>query len=381
MNPNARTCSCRAPRSLDAKPAWPQAAKRWLAFWKSEVPRDRVLMALSVPRKKNPYPEPPHPGDFEEYHTNLDYFISRRLHEVYKFEYLAEAVPSTWNSITAGYLGVLLGGSLKPLENGVIWSKPWISEWKKVDALTIDRRNKWLKLTMEQIALLREHRDKFLVRIPDFHGISDALVSIRGAEPLTFDLVDCPDRIDWACGQIVESWRAAYDEVYGCITDFQAGAVIWLGMWHMGKIEVIQEDFADTLSPDFYRAHFMKHDRAFCRHVDKAMFHLHNTMFRYQELTLEMPEITGTQFRPPYDEGRKPQPLKKWLGTYERMQAAGKKLWYSFLDENDMRDAILNGDPRHLFLVGGAADTESAARLMDKACQWTQERTRELGLH
>ncbi len=45
-----------------------------------------------------------------------------------------------------------------------------------------------------------------------------------------------------------------------------------------------------------------------------------------------------------------------------------------------MKDAILNGDPRHLFLEMNAPDEDTARYLMDKACEWTQKRIGELGL-
>ena len=368
------------PIPLEAKPDWPEAAKRWGAFWRNETPSDRVLMAIRVRRKENPYPKPRDPDDLEAFHTDLDYFLARRLHEVFRVEYLAEAVPGTWNSITGGYLGILLGGKLRPMEDGVIWSRPFIDHWDAVESISVCRDSQWYKVTREQMRLLAEHKDKFLVRIPDFHGVSDALVSIRGGEALALDLIEAPDRVEWACGQVVEAWKDAFDEAHGFISGFQAGSAIWFGMWHPGRMEAIQEDFADLLSPDHYRRHFMRHDQAFCGHLDAAMFHLHNTMSRIQEVTLDMPEINGTQFRLPYDEERRPGRVDDHLDLYRRMHAAGKKTWYHFQDDSDMRGAILNGDPRHLFLVGYAEDADDARRLMDRGCEWTQQRVSELGI-
>ena len=368
------------PTPLETKPDWPEAVKRWESFWRDEVPEDRVLMAIYVPRKDNPYPRPDNPENLEEFHTDLDSFIARKLREVYGRHYLAEAIPSTWNSITGGYLGILLGGHLKPMEKGVIWSEPYIDNWNSIDSLQIDRSCKWHKITMEQLSLLVEHKDKFLTRIPDFHGISDALVSIRGAENLAMDLFDNPDIIEWACSQILDAWEEAYEEVNNFLQKFQAGNVIWFRMWHPGKIEAIQEDFCELVSIEQYERHFRKFDQEFSRKMDCAMFHLHNTMTRYQEIALDMPEISGTQFRLPYDDSRKPEPIKNHLQLFDKMHVSGKKTWYQPVDENDMKDAILNSDPRHLFLEIYAPDEDNARYLMDKACEWTQKRIRELGL-
>lgn len=369
------------PIPLNSKPDWPAAAKRWESFWKDEVPKDRVLMAIYTPRSKNPHPKPRNPATLEAFHTDLDFFIARRLHEVYRLEYWAEAVPAATISITGGYLGILLGGTLRPMENGVIWSEPWLKDWNAAGTLRINRSCCWHKLAMDQLARLRAHQNDFLTLIPDFHGVSDALVSIRGGEALAFDLVDNPAQIARAGREIAAAWQEAYDEAHAFIARYQAGSAIWFGMWHPGRCEAIQEDFADLLSPDQYRRFFMEPDREFCRHVDKAIFHLHNTMTRFQEVTLAMPEIAGTQFRLPYDAGRNPAPLASHLDLYRRMHLAGKKTWYAARDEADMQAAILNGDPRHLFLCyPNAADADDAARLMDMACGWTQRRVKELGL-
>lgn len=369
------------PCSLNAKPDWHAATRRWEAFWRDEVPKDRVLMAIKTPRRENPYPKPKNPETLEAFHTDLDFFIARRLHEVYFAEYWAEAIPTATISITGGYLGILLGGKLRPMENGVIWSEPYITDWNAVDALRVDRANRWYKLALEQMALLREHSHDFLTLIPDFHGVSDALVSIRGGEALAFDLIDSPAQIERVSRQILAAWLDAYNETYDFISRYQTGSAIWFHMWHPGRCEAIQEDFADLLSPAQYRQFFMKHDQEFCRHMDKAMFHLHNTMTRFQEVTLEMPEIAGTQFRLPYDADRNAVPLRTHLDLYRRMHQAGKKTWYVALDEEDMQTAILKGDPRHLYvLYPNARDAGDAARIMDKASEWTQQRIREMGL-
>jgi hypothetical protein len=369
-----------APMPLEAKPDWPDAARRWQAFWNDEVPTDRVLMALGVPRKVNPYPEPALPEDFERFHTDLDGFRARQLHRVFRMEYWAEAVPSASSSLTGGYLGILLGGRLRALADGVIWSYPCIEDWNRVERIEVDRKSRWYRCVMDQLALLAEHRDQFMIHIPDLHGVSDALVSIRGATNLALDLIDDPQRIAWACRQVVDAWRDAYEEAYSFISGIHAGTPVWLCMWHLGRVETVQEDFADVLSTEQYRTHFMEHDRAFCRGLDRAIFHLHNTMTRFQEVALEMPEISCTQFRLPYDERRVPVRLSTHLPLYRRMHAQGVKTQYAFLDEDDMRDAIMQGDPRHLFLLGGAKDADEASRLLDKACEWTQRRVRDLGL-
>ncbi|MDO9542224.1 MAG: hypothetical protein Q7J98_07875 [Kiritimatiellia bacterium] len=369
------------PCPLNSKPDWPDAAQRWTAFWKDEVPKDRVLMAIKTPRLDNPYPKPKEPENYEDFHVNLDFVIARRLHEVYSAEYLAEAIPAATISITGGYLGILLGGKLRPMANGIIWSEPFIADWDSVDVLRIDRSSRWYKLALDQLALFREHSRDFLTLIPDFHGVSDALVSVRGAQDLAFDLVDQPEQIKRAGRQIVAAWLEAYNEAYDYISGYQAGSVIWFNMWHPGRCEAIQEDFADLLSPEQYRQFFMQPDREFSRHIDKAMFHLHNTMTRLQEVTLEMPEIAGTQFRLPYDADRNPVPLNTQLDLYRRMHRAGKKTWYAALDEADLQTAILNSDPRHLYLIyPDVADAADANRIMTKACELTQRRIKELGL-
>ena len=103
-------------------------------------------------------------------------------------------------------------------------------------------------------------------------------------------------------------------------------------------------------------------------------------MFRFQEVTLDMPRISGTQFRPPYDDHRQCRRLAGYLDVYKALHAAGKKTWYAPVDEQDMRDAILEGDPRHLLLYISAASRDEAQRMIDTACACTQRRLQELGL-
>ena len=380
--PDVKTMAHMDVKPLEAKPDWPVAARRWSAFWNDEIPADRVLMSLRVRRDCPKYPAPQPPASLEAYHTDLDFFIKRRLHEVMKLEYLAEAIPSTWISITGAYLGILLGGQLKPMENGVIHCEPFVDDWSKVERLAVDRRSRWYDLSMKQLDLLCRHADKFLIRLPDFHGVSDALCSIRGGTQLAFDIIDQPATIRKASCQIMQAWQDAWNEAHACISRVQPGSCIWLGMWHPGRMEVIQEDFADNLSVDQYREHFLPLDREFSLTMDRTMFHLHNTMFRYQEVVLDVPEISGGQFSPPRAPGTMdPLPVSAELAMFRKLQEAGKKTWYLFLDEADMKTAILNGDPRHLFLISPILnDRDEARRLMGIAETCTQERKKQLGM-
>lgn len=367
---------------LEAKPDWPAAAERWAAFWNDVVPADRVLMSLRVRRQGSDYPAPPPPSTPEGYHTDLDFFLRRRLHEVMRYEYLAEAIPSTWNSITGEYLGILLGGRLEAMDNGVIHSAPCIEEWPAAAPIAVDRQSRWYDLSMRQIELLCCHADRFLIRMPDFHGVSDALCALRGGTALAFDLCDRPETIQRAAGQVVAAWLDAWEEVHAVLARVQSGTCIWLGMWHPGRLEVIQEDFADNLGIAQYREHFLPYDRELARRMDRTMFHLHNTMMRYQDIVLDTPEISGGQFSPPCAPGtREPMPISSEIGMFRRLQKAGKKVWYLFRDEDDMRTAILNSDPRHLFLMSPVLDRrEDAWRLMRQAETYTQQRERELAI-
>lgn len=386
--PTPATVSAGAPwmaglRPLEAKPDWPAAARRWVAFWNDEVPEDRVLMAVRVRRDCRDYPAPAPPADAEAWHTDLDFFLRRRLHEVMQYEYLAEAIPSTWISITGAYLGILLGGRLRAMDNGVIHSDPCIDDWSAVDRICVDRQSRWYDLSMRQLELLSRHADKFVIRMPDFHGVSDALCALRGGTELALDLCDCPETIHRAAGQIVSAWQQAWDEAHTVLARVQPGTCIWLGMWHPGRLEVIQEDFADNLSVEQYREHFLPHDRLMARTMDRTMFHLHNTMMRYQEVVLTTPEISGGQFSPPRAAGTMDAlPLSSGLDMFWRLQEAGKKVWYLFRDEEDMCTAILNGDPRHLLLFSPVLGKRCEAdRLMHLAEVYTRQRRKELGLN
>jgi hypothetical protein len=328
---------------------------------------------------KSPYPKPEAVDDYSKYHTDPDFFIRKRLYEVYSRKYHGDAFPATWPSITGGYLGVLLGAKVECLADGVVWNYPVIDDLKRPQDIMIQRDSPWYRLTMEQLAILEQHRDKFMINMPDYHGISDALVSIRGAEGLAYEMIDEPESVHEAAERVLSAWGNAYDEVYDKIAGFQSGSCICLGMWHPGRIEVVQEDFAELISVDQFNEFFRPYDEELCQKMDATIFHLHNTMTRYQDVARQMKGIDGTQFRLPYDTDRRPVPVAGYKDLLANMHLAGKKTWYHALDESDLRNAIQFSDPRHLFIHMDAIDDVEAERLLDIASECTQKRLRELG--
>ncbi len=373
MNDQNRTCG------YELKPDWPEVSKRWTKFWSDEVPTERVLMSVHSPARNSPYPRPEAVDDYARFHTDPDFFIRKRLYEVYSKKYHGDAFPATWPSLTGGYLGILLGAKVECLADGVVWNYPVLDDLVNTQEILIDRDSPWYRITMEQLAILEQYRDEFMIFMPDYHGISDALVSIRGAEGLAYDMIDEPELVHEAAERVLAAWGDAYDEVHSKISKFQSGTCIWLGMWHPCRLEVVQEDFAELISANQYNEFFRPYDERLCRQMDATIFHLHNTMTRYQEIARQMEGIDGTQFRLPYDADRIPVPVDGYKDLLANMHCAGKKTWYHPLDEIDLANAIQYSDPRHLFIQMEARDDDEAERLLDIASECTQKRLRELG--
>lgn len=245
--------STRKPAPLEFKPDIEETARRWEAYYASDI-IDRPIISVTAPvegAKRVPFS-----GYRDRVYGDMDKIIDNALFNASITQYLGESVPSFWLSFGPDEIPLFCG----PQEDFVWndesgetnWSKPWVEDWE--DALPL-RLNEQHPLWRRMIEFYRRAAEKMggkiLLSHIDLHTNMDILAPIRGPERLCTDLVDRPEVIDRAMADA----RAVFSKVWHAIAE--AGRMEEFGypqgMYSPEGAAILQCDFCCMIGPEMFR--------------------------------------------------------------------------------------------------------------------------------
>ncbi len=347
------------------KPDWPQARRRWAAFWE-RANTDRPLIEVKAPRALVAPPLPPQSD--EDRWLDPAYVERLTLHYLETTYLGGEAVPAhDLHPLMAGWtLG--LGPGVAFAED-TIWYQPRMARIDQLDAWTPGPGDPWRRKVDRLLGhLLSAARGRFLVGYAYQLPVSDLLSLLRGPEELLIDLLENPGGCRRAVEALFARWVENFEHVRSLVNAAQPGCVWnWPGLWHDDFVMVTQSDMSCMISPALFASFVLAELDLLGERYGRVWYHLDGPQaVRHLDALLGRPYIRAVQYVP--GDGQPPNG-PHWLDLYRRVQAAGRCLDLTAPAEH-VEFLIRRLRPEGLILRARVDTPEQADELVDRAARW-----------
>jgi len=144
----------------------------------------------------------------------------------------------------------------------------------------------------------------------------------------------------------------------------------WMPCWSDRRMGTVQDDMAINFSPAMYREVFRPALREMAAHTEHTVLHWHDGCAHHLDALLEVDEIDLIQY------GHDPNspPFREGLANMRKIQAAGKRLFISCVEAEDVEFFIDRLDPRGLMMIINTANDAVSRRMIEKVREWTSRR-------
>ena len=322
-------------------------------------------------------PPPAEPGTEEALWTDVDYVLDSAEYQLAHTFFAGDALPVHNPWLGPDQVAAWLGSPLTLAPRlSTSWVAPVVKDWGEQPPLAIDPQNRWWQLYLAILrASAQRGRDRWVTAYPDLHTGIDGLAALRGPERLLMDLVEKPEAVRRAMGEMTGLLKWILDRVEEVILPTAQGTSNWTMGWSRGRFLCIgQNDVSCMISPRMFEEFCLPDTVAACRRADHTIYHLDGPgALRHLERLLAIPELDCVQ----WIQGAGNPPPSKWLDMLRRVQAAGKSVQVYYgpghgddVDLSEELDALCRGlDRRRLFFWATVPDREQAAELAGQAAR------------
>jgi len=350
-----------------------RALQRNEAFWEGTLD-DYPLMWITVPNALPGRP-PDEPPSEEALWTDVGYVLDSAEYQLSHTYYAGDALPvhNPWlgPDQVAAWLGAEL--TLAPRLN-TSWVKPVIQDWNERPRLAIEPANRWWRLYLELLhASVQRGRGRWVTTYPDLHTGIDGLAALRGPERLLMDLVEQPEAVSQAMGEMTELLRWIVETVSAVLLPAGQGTSNWTMGWSSKRFLCVgQNDVTCMISPEMFDRFCLADTVESCRQADHTIYHLDGPgALKHLERILAIEELDCVQ----WIQGAGNPPPSRWLSVLRRIQEAGKSVQV-FYGPGHGDDADLSHELevlcrelnwRRLFFWAVAPDRQQADELVSLA--------------
>ena len=344
-------------------PNWESAQDRIAAMLHGEK-LDRPCIAITAPKTAGGQVPAPR-GLHNPHETDADALLDQFEAHMDSVLYLGEATPSLSLSFGPDQFGAFLGCDLQYAEDRYTsWAVPNITDWDDSPSLTFDHENDWWKRMVASLGRAAERAEgRYLLSCPDTHAGGDALAAMRGQQTLCLDVVDHPERVEWAMELIEEALVPYFDGIFGILRQ-QGAHTSCMGCAMPGTSVTVQCDFIALISTEMVKRFLLKEIRIETEYVDHCFFHLDGPdAIKHLDTILDLPQLDGLNYVKGF--GRD-FTFEHEMGLYRRVQDAGKIAVLGC--GRGQLEAVLEAlDPNKLFLRLGASSEEEARAILKTA--------------
>ncbi len=302
---------------LKYKPDFERSQKYWDAFWSHEI-IDRPCTVVWAKKEPGASAAPYISDMNSDFDQTLNLFQNFLDSHAFMGEAMAGIRPSFGPDQVAGFLGATVKYSD---QNQTSWSEKIVQDWDDYD-VQIDKSSQcWKRMHKYHKAAQEFCEGKCLLYNIDMHVNIDGLEALRGAQNLLFDIIDKPDAVKKALGQMRTSFVNIYNGFHRYGNKDKLGTTSLLHMYSRGKYNPIQADFICLLSPDMFREFVLPEIEFEAQFLDNCCFHLDGAdSLKHLDDILAIKEIDAIQWIP--GAGNKPQ--IEWPEVLHKIQAANK---------------------------------------------------------
>jgi hypothetical protein len=353
---------------LSLKPNLDEALERWRAFWNQEI-IGRPCVAVTAPKEGVERVAGPqgqiHPdADFEEH---LDQAEAAMAGVYYGGEAMPFIQPSFGPDQVAAFVGARLDWSEDSAHTS--WSVPFVEDWDEALPLRLGAGNDTWERMLELCRKAGERGEgKFLVGMLDMHSNFDWLAAIRGPDRLCMDLLDCPEHIHRAMGNVRELYPQMYDALYEAGHMAGRGTCGWLPFYCEGRYATTQCDFCCLLSPAQFEEFVLPALAEECEFLDRSFYHYDGaTCLQHFDAITGIQALDGIQWTPTAGG----PPMMGWLDLLKRFQATGKNVFVGCGSADELKVYHRELEPnRVLYRVGVGSEKEA-----DELLRWLESHT------
>ena len=298
------------------KPDIDAAKQRWGTFWNGTNKRP-MLSAILPKAGIKPVEKPPyavgHDGNFAPVLDQLKGWAETH-------EFLGEAIPYFYLEFAPDHFSSLLGADLSFPGEGGGWPVHFVNDWENTE-LSFKRDGKWWRMTVDFAEAIKNcFGDNVMIAAPTLVANMDALVAVRGANDLLFDVVDQPDLIRRALDQVQNSYKEILDAFDGLFEYKRLGSITRHGIYSGGRISVPQCDLSCMLSGEMFREFVLPSLKAEMECLDAVEYHLDGKdAIRHLEDLCGIKKLDVIQWVP--GAGNE---ITDWTWLYDKIDALGK---------------------------------------------------------
>ncbi|MBN2450676.1 MAG: hypothetical protein JXR77_09820 [Lentisphaeria bacterium] len=354
--------------SLEFKPDFELARRRWLAFWEQEI-IDRpccVITAPKDPSRRMP-PRPPYMAGARE---DFGPIVTGILENAAATWWGGEAVPNYSPSFGPDMMAAWLGADLEfeARQYGTSWVVPSIEDWERDLPLRLDADNPWWRRMLDFCAALAAgFEGRMLVAHLDLHSNMDLLSAMRGPARLCMDMMDMPETIDRAMRQAMDLYPVIYEGLYQAGAMGRYGTAGWVPAYHPDKTNTIQCDFAALIGPHHFRRFAMPALEAEAAYLKHTVYHYDGPeCLIHLDDICSIPGLDCIQ----WTTGARNKGFMEWMDLLKTIQSKGVSLWVP-CDVNSIKVYHRELKPNMVFYVCHAASPAKGEEVL----RWLEANT------
>ncbi len=354
---------------------WAHLRERYRANWRREVLDGRLLAHIQNPREDWAAPESwmlePTADKYLDPEKLFKLSLWRRSAWQWHGDLFQYTIPSYGPNVFIGFCGA------QPVFGAdTVWHEPLISNLDEADRVYFDEDNYYWRRHLEAAEYFAERcAGERQLGMTDFGGPADWISAVMGTENFLLATIERPEQMREFALRLARECLRAYDLVYPIITAANDGVANWMPCWSDRRLGTVQDDMAINFSPRMYREVFLPALREMAAHTEHTVLHWHDGCRQHLDDVLAVEEIDLIQF------GHDPNspPFTQLLPDMQRIQAAGKCLFISCVEADEVETFLAHLDPRGLSMIINTADAEASRRMQDQVAEWTARRLAELG--
>lgn len=355
------------------KPNWHETQQHFNDWWRHQGLVVSTWGGWNCPELGVPREPAPEAGPADDVTRRTDTaWVVRNTHwGLARHAYPLDCLPMVHTGqLGPGALATYLG-SEPVMEPTTVWYKPCISDPDSTPPLRFDPRNRWWRMTDEQLrALTAQAAGKYLIGCPDLVENIDVLASLRDAQALLLDMLERPAWVEQKLWEINAAWFEAYQRIYDIIK-FSDGSSCFeaFNIWGSGKTAKLQCDASAMFSPAMFKQFVVPALTRQCEWLDHSLFHLdgHQCLCHLDHL-LAIPALDAIEWTP--DPQVPPGGSPHWYDLYRRILAAGKRVQVLGAHAHEIEpllDAVGADGIYFLSFMGNEAEAEAFARVVERA--------------
>lgn len=255
------------------------------------------------------------------------------------------AIPSYNPNLGPDIFGASLGYADIEYGKTTSWAKPKINNLEEMGEIKFNEDNPWWNKILNMTSYAAKvNKGRYLVAVTDLHPGTDGLVSMRGAQNLCYDLIDCPELVEKALGEITQAYKVIFRKLADVIGADKCGYTTWNNVWSDTPYNIVSSDFSAMLGPDDYERFVLPHIEAEVDFLDRSIYHLDGPdALRHLDTILSIEKLDGVQWVP----GAGKPPMREWIPVLKKIQQAGKLIEVS-VEPDDIKPLCDNLDPTGL---------------------------------